>query len=77
LRLRRTWLGVSEGELCDELGIDRDDLYDYEQGAKRVGANLLLRIAKLLDVRPDYFFHGYTADELSGCLESSFPTRMR
>jgi transcriptional regulator with XRE-family HTH domain len=71
LRLRRTWLEVSEGELCDELGIERDDLNAYEQGAKRVGANLLLRIAKLLDVRPDYFFQGYTADELSACLESS------
>lgn len=71
LRLRRTWLGVSEGELCGKLGIDRDDLNAYEQGAKRVRANLLLRIAKLLDVRPVYFFRGYTAEELSACLESS------
>jgi len=70
LRLRRTWLGVSEGELCNKLGIDRDDLNAYEQGAKRVSGNLLLCIAKLLDVRPDYFFRGYTAEELSACLES-------
>jgi plasmid maintenance system antidote protein VapI len=72
LRARRTSSGISERELCEKLGIDRDDLSAYELGAKRVSANLLLRIAKLLNVRPDYFFQGYTAEELSACLES-FP----
>ena len=61
--------GISEGELCETLGIDRHDLSAYEQGAKRVSANSLLRVAKLLDVRPDYFFQGYTAEELSASLE--------
>ena len=71
LRVRRTLSGISERELSDKLGIDRDDLNAYEQGTKRVSANLLLRIAKLLNVRPNYFFQGYTAEELSACLESS------
>jgi ribosome-binding protein aMBF1 (putative translation factor) len=71
LRVRRTSFGMSEKKLCDKLGIDCDDLDAYEQGAKRVGANLLLRIADLLDVRPDYFFHGYTPEELRACLEPS------
>lgn len=70
LRVRRMSRGISEGELCDKLGIDRHDLKAYEQGAKRVRANLLLRIAELLNVRPDHFFRGYTAEELSVCLES-------
>jgi predicted transcriptional regulator len=69
LRARRRSFGISEKELCDNLGIYRDDLDAYEQGAKRVSANLLLRIARLLDVRPDYFFQEYTAEELSACLE--------
>ena len=69
---RRTSSGITDGELCGRLGIDRYDLSAYEQGAKRVSANLLLRIAQLLGVRPDYFFQGYTAEELSACLES-FP----
>ena len=72
LHAGRTSSGISEGELCETLGIDRHDLSAYEQGAKRVSANLLLRVAKLLDVRPDYFFQGYTAEELSASLES-FP----
>jgi predicted transcriptional regulator len=71
LQMRRRSLGISKRELCDNLGIYRDDLDAYEQGAERVSANLLLRSAKLLDVRPDYFFQGYTAEELSACLEPS------
>jgi transcriptional regulator with XRE-family HTH domain len=70
LRVRRTLRGISEGEFCRKLGINRNDLNAYEEGIERVNANMLLRIAKLLDVRPDYFFRDYSADELSACLES-------
>jgi transcriptional regulator with XRE-family HTH domain len=69
LRIRRMSRGISEQELCEKLGIDRADIDAYEAGTKRVSANLLLRIAELLDVRPDYFFRGYTPAELSACLE--------
>jgi transcriptional regulator with XRE-family HTH domain len=71
LGVRRTSSGVSKRELCDKLGIDLYDLDAFEQGSKRVSANLLLRIAKLFNVQPQYFFQGYTADELNACLESS------
>jgi transcriptional regulator with XRE-family HTH domain len=57
-------------ELSGRLRIDPDGVNAYEEGEKRVNANLLLRIAKMLDVRPDYFLQGYTAKELSNCLES-------
>jgi ribosome-binding protein aMBF1 (putative translation factor) len=70
LRVRRASRGISEKELSEKLGIDPDDVNAYEEGIQRVSANLLLRIAKLLDVRPDYFFQGYTAEELSACLET-------
>ena len=71
LRARRTSSGIAEQELCEKLGIDLYDLEAYEWGLERVSANLLLRIAKVLDVQPDYFFRGYTARELSACLELS------
>ena len=70
LRIKRTSHGISERELCEELGIDLDDLLAYEAGTKRIRANLLLRFANIFDVRPDYFFRGYTANELAACLES-------
>jgi plasmid maintenance system antidote protein VapI len=71
LRIRRTSRGISAKELSEQLGINREDVNAYEEGIKRVSANLLLRIAKFLDVRPDYFFRGYTAEELGNCLKSS------
>lgn len=57
-------------DLSGRLGIHPDGVNAYEEGEKRVNVNLLLRIAKMLDVRPDYFFQGYAAKELSNCLES-------
>jgi DNA-binding Xre family transcriptional regulator len=65
LRTRRIACGISEDELSECLGIDCDDLNLYEDGAKRVNANLLLRIAKLLDVRPNYFFQDYAKGGLN------------
>jgi transcriptional regulator with XRE-family HTH domain len=41
------------------LAIDFRDLNSYESGERRVSASLLLRIAKLLNVRPDYFFQDF------------------
>jgi len=63
LRIRRFALGISEEEFSEQLGVDRDDLDLYESGGKRVSANLLLPIAKLLDVRLEYFFQDYTTAE--------------
>ena len=71
LRARRTCRGLTQRELSQQLGIDCSDLSAYEAGSSRVSANLLLRITKLLEVRPRYFFQGYTAAELENCLEES------
>lgn len=76
LRAKRSSLGISERELSEKLGIDRSELKAYEQGERRVSAKLLLRIAKLLEVRPDYFFQGYTTEELRACLASPSLIRM-
>jgi transcriptional regulator with XRE-family HTH domain len=62
LRIRRTWFGISNQELCENLGIDCDEISAYEAGIKRISANLLFRIAKRLDVGPDYFFQGYSGE---------------
>jgi hypothetical protein len=72
LRIRRTSHAISKQELSELLGIERDQLDAYEAGAARISANVLLRIAKLLDVRPGYFFRDYPEEELESCLKSSF-----
>jgi DNA-binding XRE family transcriptional regulator len=59
LRIKRTMRGLTQREFSRLLDIARNDLVAFEAGAKRINANLLFRIAKSLDVRPDYFFRGY------------------
>jgi ribosome-binding protein aMBF1 (putative translation factor) len=60
VRIKRTSRGISEQEFSMSLNIDGNDLAAFEAGEKRINANLLFGIAKLMDVRPDYFFRGYT-----------------
>jgi transcriptional regulator with XRE-family HTH domain len=56
VRIRRISRGISQQELSAQLEIKSDDLAAFEAGKERINANLLFRIAKLLDVRPDCFF---------------------
>jgi DNA-binding XRE family transcriptional regulator len=64
LRTRRISYGISREALSERLGIDRDDLDLFETGTKRMNANLLLNIAKVLDVQLDYFFQDYASEEV-------------
>jgi hypothetical protein len=63
VRIKRTSRGMSQQELFKLLGIGRNDLAAFEAGAKRINANLLFRMAKSLDVPPDYFFRGYVEEQ--------------
>ena len=62
-RIKRTSRGMSQEEICKLLGVSRNDLAAFEAGAKRINANLLFRVAKSLDVRPDHFFRGYVEEQ--------------
>jgi DNA-binding XRE family transcriptional regulator len=64
LRIKRTTRGLTQREFNELLDIDSNDLAAFEAGAKRINANLLFRIAKALDVRPEYFFRGYVEEKL-------------
>jgi transcriptional regulator with XRE-family HTH domain len=56
LRDRRTSSGWSQEQLAEKLQIDAEDIYAYEKGAKRITADRLLRLSKVLGVKPVYFF---------------------
>jgi len=62
VRVKRTSRGMSQQEFSKLLGIDQNDLAAFEAGVERIKANLLFRIAKSLDVQPDYFFRGYVEE---------------
>jgi transcriptional regulator with XRE-family HTH domain len=56
LRDKRVSTGWSQEQLAEKLQIDPKDIYAYERGAKRITADRLLRLAKILGVKPVYFF---------------------
>jgi transcriptional regulator with XRE-family HTH domain len=56
LREKRTSTGWSQEQLAEKLQIDPSDIYAYEAGAKRITADRLLRLSKILGVKPVYFF---------------------
>jgi len=58
MRDRRMSLGLTEKTLADELRILPSDVVLYEKGAKRLSAELLLRIARTLSVAPTYLLAG-------------------
>jgi DNA-binding transcriptional regulator YiaG len=59
VRIKRTSRRISEEEFSRLLSIKGNDLAAFEAGEKRINADLLFRISKLMDVRPGYFFQGY------------------
>jgi transcriptional regulator with XRE-family HTH domain len=63
VRVKRTSRGMTQQEFSELLDIDCDTLAAHEAGVERINARLLFQIAKLLDVRPDYFFRGYTTED--------------
>ena len=63
LRVIRESHGISEKEFSIQLAIDFRDLNSYESGERRVSASFLLRIARLLNVRPEYFYQDSAKDQ--------------
>ena len=56
LREKRTSTGWSEEQLAEKLQIDPKEVHAYETGSKRISADRLLRLSKVLGVKPIYFF---------------------
>jgi transcriptional regulator with XRE-family HTH domain len=56
LRMRRTLLGLSQGELARQVGLTFQQIQKYERGANRIGASRLAEFAAVLDVPPGWFF---------------------
>ncbi|MCI0430134.1 MAG: helix-turn-helix transcriptional regulator [Rhodospirillales bacterium] len=56
LRLRRTLLGLSQGELGRRVGLTFQQIQKYERGANRIGASRLVDLAAALGVAPAWFF---------------------
>ena len=49
IRIRRRWLGLSQTQLANALGITFQQVQKYEKGANRVSASMLVKTAEALD----------------------------
>ena len=64
VRLRRTLLGLSQGQLGAELSLTFHQVQKYEHGANRISASRLWDISQILDVPIGYFFDDMTETTL-------------
>src|SRR5579862_6389113 len=49
VRIRRRWLGFSQTQLANALGITFQQVQKYERGSNRVSASMLVKIAAKLE----------------------------
>ena len=58
LRVRRLGLGMSQSKLGQAIGVTFQQVQKYENGANRVGASNLYKMAKALGVDVGFFYDG-------------------
>ncbi|WP_375695880.1 helix-turn-helix domain-containing protein [Bartonella sp. AC67GZZY] len=56
IRDRRKFMGISQTELGNKLGVSFQQIQKYEKGSNRVGAGRLQEIANILDVHISFFY---------------------
>jgi len=75
LKIRRTYVGMSQERLGQHVGLTFQQIQKYEKGANRIGASRLYQFSRLLKVPPAYFFEGIDAQpglhEVPGLGEAS------
>jgi transcriptional regulator with XRE-family HTH domain len=65
LRMRRTLLGLSQGELGRSVGLTFQQIQKYERGVNRIGASRLAEFAAALSVPPGWFFEGMPGSKIA------------
>ncbi|MFO1117567.1 MAG: helix-turn-helix transcriptional regulator [Beijerinckiaceae bacterium] len=58
LRMRREYLKFSQEKVGDHIGVSFQQIQKFEKGANRIAADQLLRVSRLLQVDPNYFYEG-------------------
>lgn len=61
LKARRVGLRISQTEMGKALGVTFQQIQKYENGANRIGASNLYRLAQALNVEVSYFFEDLDA----------------
>lgn len=64
VRLRRTLLGLSQGQLGKLIGLTFQQVQKYERGTNRIGASRLYDLSRVLDVPIQFFYDDMTQETL-------------
>ncbi|MDV6331245.1 helix-turn-helix domain-containing protein [Asticcacaulis sp. 201] len=60
IRVRRKFLGMSQGDLAKQINLTFQQIQKYERGTNRISASKLYQIAHVLHVPIISFFDGYS-----------------
>lgn len=63
VRMRRKFLGLSQTDLADSIGLTFQQVQKYERGSNRISASKLYDISKFLKAPVAYPFEGYAEGE--------------
>ncbi len=66
IRLQRLTMKLSQSVLGEKLGVTFQQVQKYERGTNRVSASRLWRMAEILGVPVEFFFHGIKDKSESG-----------
>lgn len=77
IRSARKLKGLSLQEIADELGISKQMISKYEKGISIPTSSNLIKLAKLFDLKVDYFFNSFKIDlgEVNFRKKSSFSAK--
>ena len=59
----RSKLGFSQGQIAEQLGLTLAEYQECETGMRRYGPQHLLKLARLMDISPNYFLKLYLSVE--------------
>ena len=69
IRARRIQLGYSQTAIADKLGLTFQQVQKYERGYNRVSASRLYDLTKILGVETEYFFEGFSDEDIPKNIE--------
>jgi len=72
VRARRAGMRISQSKLGDAIGVTFQQVQKYENGANRIGASNLYKIARELSVDVGYFFDGISEDMYEASLSDPY-----
>lgn len=65
LKMRRSFLGISQNKIGEMIGITFQQVQKYEKGLNRIGSSRLYEFSKILMVPVSYFFEGLEEKSLT------------